>query len=387
MLQMIDLQLFASEYKNQNTNNPTLSTTDRSVTGSTATTASTGANSNTGTSYQAAQRQSTASNPYTGLNGLNSNTSQQLANYQQGYQASQQVTDAMNYLTNLTNNRPGNYQAKYQDQMDSILNQIGDYSNGNKQFNYDLNADMLYQQYKDQYLQNGKQAMMDTMGNAASLTGGYGSSYGTNAGYQAYQQYLTQLNGAIPDFYDRAYQRYGDDYNRLQNYYGDLASAEATNRQNYDQDYSNYLNSVSSANSVYSTLHNADYGQYSDALSYWQNAANAENANWQYTNSQAYNTAMAMIQAGAMPSTDMLAAAGVSQADAQAYYNALHPAPSGGGSGSVKKKDDSDPNDIAWTLGADVDAGGYGTATFSSANGWTPALASFYYENKYGGGR
>ena len=44
-------------------------------------------------------------------------------------------------------------------------------------FQYDVNADALYQQYKDRYVELGKDAMEDTMGQAAALTGGYGSSY------------------------------------------------------------------------------------------------------------------------------------------------------------------------------------------------------------------
>lgn len=81
---------------------------------------------------------------------------------------------------------------------------------GRGPFQYDLQGDMLYRQYADQYSQLGRQAMMDTMGTAAGLTGGYGNSYASTAGNQAYQQYLGQLNAMIPDFYDRAYQRWQD---------------------------------------------------------------------------------------------------------------------------------------------------------------------------------
>ena len=53
-------------------------------------------------------------------------------------------------------------------------------------FTYDMNEDMLYQQYKDSYTRQGKLAMQDTMGQAAALTGGYGNSYATTAGQQTY---------------------------------------------------------------------------------------------------------------------------------------------------------------------------------------------------------
>ena len=56
------------------------------------------------------------------------------------------------------------------------------------EFKYNVNADPLYQQYKDQYIQGGKLAMMDTMGKAAALTGGYGSTYGQQVGQQDIDQ-------------------------------------------------------------------------------------------------------------------------------------------------------------------------------------------------------
>ena len=49
-------------------------------------------------------------------------------------------------------------------------------------FQYDLNADALYQQYQNRYQELGRNAMKDTMGQAAALTGGYGSSYAIKPG-------------------------------------------------------------------------------------------------------------------------------------------------------------------------------------------------------------
>lgn len=73
-----------------------------------------------------------------------------------------------------------------------------------KPFSYDMDKDKLYQSVKDNYVKQGRQAMEDTMGQAAGLTGGYASSYGQAVGNQAYQDYLTKLNAQAPEFYDRA---------------------------------------------------------------------------------------------------------------------------------------------------------------------------------------
>lgn len=68
-------------------------------------------------------------------------------------------------------------------------------------FSYDPNSDMLYRQYRDQYQTLGRQAMEDTVGQAAALTGGYGSTYGESAGAAAYESWLNRLNDRIPELY------------------------------------------------------------------------------------------------------------------------------------------------------------------------------------------
>ena len=78
-------------------------------------------------------------------------------------------------------------------------------------FSYDFNTDAMYQQYKDKYMKQGKMAMQDTMGQAAAMTGGYGSSYASTAGNQAYQASLENLNDIIPQLYEMAYNRYNQE--------------------------------------------------------------------------------------------------------------------------------------------------------------------------------
>lgn len=92
----------------------------------------------------------------------------------------------------------------YVDQLNALYDQIMN----RKPFQYDLNGDLLYKQMADRYTQMGQMAMRDATGTAAGLTGGYGNSYATQVGNQAYQQYLTALNDNIPSLYDRALQAY-----------------------------------------------------------------------------------------------------------------------------------------------------------------------------------
>ena len=73
------------------------------------------------------------------------------------------------------------YQSQYRDQIQGLYDQIAN----RKDFTYDVNADAMYQQLKDQYVQGGRMAMMDTMGQAQAMTGGYGNSYAQGVGQQA----------------------------------------------------------------------------------------------------------------------------------------------------------------------------------------------------------
>jgi hypothetical protein len=103
----------------------------------------------------------------------------------------------------------------YVDQLNSLYDQIVN----RKPFQYDLNGDLLYREVADRYTQQGQQAMRDTMGQAAALTGGYGNSYANQVGNQAYQQYLTALNDNIPKLWDRAYKAYLNEGDQLMQKY------------------------------------------------------------------------------------------------------------------------------------------------------------------------
>lgn len=117
-------------------------------------------------------------------------------------------TDKPSYTSSYTVNA-GN--GPYVEQLHSLYDQIIN----RKPFRYDLNGDLLYRNIADRYTQQGQQAMRDTMGQAAALTGGYGNSYATQVGNQAYQQYITALNDNIPQLWDRAYQAYLNEGDQL----------------------------------------------------------------------------------------------------------------------------------------------------------------------------
>jgi hypothetical protein len=147
------------------------------------------------------------------------------------YQQSQVVTDAYAQLQSL---QAPTYNNQFEGQLNSLYEQILN----RPKFKYNVNADALYQQYKDQYMQGGKTAMQDTMAQASALTGGYGNSYAQTAGQQQYQNYLQELNNQVPTLANMAYSRYQDEGTELRQNYG-------MTKERYDDVYQKFRDDMS----------------------------------------------------------------------------------------------------------------------------------------------
>ena len=212
-----------------------------------------------------------------------------------GYQESDVVKQAQALLQQQMANKPGEYTSSWQSQLNDILQQI----NNREKFSYDLNGDALYQQYKDQYMLQGQKAMMDTMGQAAAMTGGYGNSYAQSVGQQAYQGYMQQLNDKVPELYQLAlskYQMEGDD----------MKDRAALIAQMENQDYGRYRDQMADYNTEldrlqnrYDTERDYDYGKYIDDRNYqyqqdrdkvsdeqWQKQFDEALRQWNFENKQ-----------------------------------------------------------------------------------------------------
>ena len=156
--------------------------------------------------------------------------------------------------------QPGAYQSKWQSQLDDIIGRILN----REEFSYDVNEDALYKQYAEQYQRGGKLAMQDTMGQAAAMTGGYGSSYASTAGNQAYQAYLSQLNEVVPELYGMALDKYNAEGQEMYNQYGLLSDAEGQDYARYMDGYNKWLAERDYAAGRYDSERDYDYGKYVD---------------------------------------------------------------------------------------------------------------------------
>jgi peptidoglycan hydrolase-like protein with peptidoglycan-binding domain len=190
------------------------------------------------------------------------------------FQGTETLNQAWATLGQLQGNAPGSWSDPYAEQRKGYLDQ---YENRDP-FSYDFNSDALYQQYKDQYIQQGQMAMMDTMGQAAAMTGGYGNSYAQTVGQQAYNQQLNQLNAIMPELYDRAYgiyQQEGDDLLRMYDLYTGMSN-ESYNQYLGDADL--YYKQLNAATQYAQNLYNKEYGEWADKTGMDIDIANNKNS-------------------------------------------------------------------------------------------------------------
>ena len=187
---------------------------------------------------------------------------------------SQNTAAAKKKLEEIEANRPGPYKSNWSGTINNLMDKIVN----QKDFSYDFNADPLYQQYKDQYTQLGKQAALDTQANAAALTGGFGNSYAATAATQANQQYLAQLNNVIPQLYSLAMDKYQMDTDKLYNQFSAVGNQE-------DREYGQYRDTVTDWKDDRSYY----YNKYNDSIGNDQFVANYNQSENQFNQNMAYN--------------------------------------------------------------------------------------------------
>ncbi len=204
------------------------------------------------------------------------------------------------------------------------------------EFSYDVNKDKLYQQYRDLYAQMGRSAMEDTMGQAAALTGGYGSTYSQNAGQQAYNAYLQKLNEVVPELYNAAYNRYNQEGQDLMNLYS-MARSNADSA--YERDYNQWYNRLQLERGDEDTAYNRQQTEEQKKLTQEETDYERKQNAWSRLSSLITTT-------GYQPSDEELAAAGMSANEAaylRQYYQQQKAAASNksGGSGGGSRRSGS----------------------------------------------
>lgn len=221
----------------------------------------------------------------------NPDTAGKLAGYENSrpkYNQSQDVTDAWNKVKYLEGSKPGDYVSKYGDQIQALLDKILN----RDPFKYDFNADPMYQMYKDRYLQQGRMAMQDTMGDAAALTGGYGNSYAATAGQQAYQSYLQGLNDRIPGLRDFAYNAWLNEGDRMRSNLSTLQGLDESDYARYRDTVGDYKDELNYYYNRFGDMSDREYNRYLNDASAWERDRDYWFNKWQWEQDFNYKTAM-----------------------------------------------------------------------------------------------
>ena len=187
-----------------------------------------------------------------------------MATINSSFSASQSYRDAMEYtnqlLAKLSSGRTS-YTSQVEAMMDKIMNR--------EDFEYDVDSDQLFQQALASAMNSGKTAMQDTIGQASALTGGYGSTYATSAGNQAYNAFIEDAYNNIDEYYRMAMEAYQMEGEEMFNQLGMFVDAD--NRE-YQRTYDAWSANFANAESMY----NKEYGQWQDSVNNAFQSANLQ---------------------------------------------------------------------------------------------------------------
>jgi hypothetical protein len=122
------------------------------------------------------------------------------------------------------------------------------------------------------------------------MTGGYGNSYASTVGNQAYQGYLQQLNDKVPELYQMALNKWQMGKDDLYNQYGMLLKEYEREYGLYSDEYNKLLDQLGLARNDYydgADMHYTEQNNYNDILnsqfnnemSIWD--ANQSQSNWE----------------------------------------------------------------------------------------------------------
>ena len=182
------------------------------------------------------------------------------------YEVSSAVTEAKKAVEDHGQKKPGAYTSEYdsalRDAMEKILNQ--------QDFQYRLNGDALYRQYRNQAVKDGYLAMADSTGQAAALTGGYGNSYAQSVGQQAYARQLDGLADKIPALYNLAMEQYKLRTQGLQDRYRLLGDAENQAYSRYSDSLKAWQDEADRLMQQYIDAKDADYSAWRDEIADWK---------------------------------------------------------------------------------------------------------------------
>lgn len=199
-------------------------------------------------------------------------TARKLAELERGYQPSEDVAAARAYRDSVAAMQPEDYTSGFEARLQELYDQIA----GREAFSYDPEEDEMYKRYAKLYAAQGAAAMEDTMGQAAALTGGYGSSYAQAVGQQAYDRYLGELASLVPELRQAALAEYTQEGKALTDRYGLLRQQESAAYDRWQDTVAQWQKALAQAQSEYDDTAAQDAKSYQTMLKHYQDKAEQE---------------------------------------------------------------------------------------------------------------
>lgn len=206
------------------------------------------------------------------LSGVSDETSDRLAQLEQGYRPGDEVEAALAEWNSVAAAKPGEYHSSFDEELQRLYEELATRPG----FDYDPHKDAAYHSYAALYEKAGSRAMADTLGKASALTGGYDSTYAQGAAQQAYYEYLRQLTALLPQLEENARERYENQGAALQQRYENKLEQQKAEKAAWEQAYDNWQQQLKAAQSGYDTAYDRDYNAYKTMLSYFADKAARE---------------------------------------------------------------------------------------------------------------
>ena len=206
------------------------------------------------------------------LTGVSDETADRLAALEQGYREGDEVAAALAVSQSMKALRPGEYTSAFEEELAALYEEI----TGRPGFSYSAAEDESFARYAELYARLGREAMADTAGRAAALTGGYGSTYGQTAGAKAYAEYLQQLQSIVPQLQEQAYDRYESEGEALSDRYALLQQRQQEEYERWQDAQTSWQKESDAAREAYEALRKQDYSEYETMLKYYADKAKSE---------------------------------------------------------------------------------------------------------------
>ena len=211
-------------------------------------------------SAQAPQQNTAAGAPATTESPIKGVTQDVYNKLTEPYKQSENVANAWATIESLQQKLKGD--TKYGEDLDKIVSDLMNHP----AFQYDVEADPLFQQMLASQKEAGEKAMEDTVARSSALTGGYGNSWAQTAGQQAYDQYLQDAYNQLPQYYQLAMNAHNMETEDLMRKYSLLSEAD-------QKEFDRLMTEYGLATDAYDRLYQQDRTGYEDRVGIAQQLA------------------------------------------------------------------------------------------------------------------